>query len=96
MGLNTASAKHGLVYGVLFTLAILTVAARLVLSGPTGNITIFAIAFLMAGLVAVQYMGLKWEGRLIYLVIAIPMVLFIILVVVLIPDVTHFPFHLRF
>ena len=96
MGLNTASAKHGLVYGVLFALALLTVVARLVLSGPVGKIAIFVIAFLMAGLVGVQYMGLKWEGRLIYLVIAIPVVLFIILVVVLIPDVAHAPFHLRF
>ena len=93
----SASLKHGLVYAVLAVLALLSVATRfLPLPGHTGAVVIFAIAFLMAGLVAIQYMGLKWEGTLVYAVVAIPFILFFILVVTLIPDIAHYPFDVRF
>ncbi len=94
---NVASAKHGLVFGTLVVLAFLMVGARfLPLPGYAGTILLFAIAFVMAGLVVLQYMGLKWEGAIVYAVVAGPLVLFLILVLVLIPDVAHYPFHLRF
>ncbi len=55
------------------------------------NLAIFAVAIVMAGLVFFQYMDLKDEGSIIYWVIIIPFVLFAILVILLIPDVCHYP-----
>ncbi len=54
------------------------------------NLAIFSVAILMAGLVFFQYMDLKSEGKLIYWIMVIPMVLFAILFVLFIPDVCHY------
>ncbi len=50
------------------------------------NALVFGIAFVKASLVAWNFMHLKSEGRLIYMIALIPVVLFIILVTLLVPD----------
>jgi len=50
------------------------------------NTLVFGIAFVKASLVAWHFMHIKNEGRLIYMIAVIPVVLFIILVTILVPD----------
>jgi caa(3)-type oxidase subunit IV len=90
MSSNVGSAKHGLIFAQLIVLAGLSVLSGFLGLSPIWHtVALFAIAFSMAGLVVAQYMGLKGEGPLIYLVFFIPVVLFAVLVVPLIPDIAH-------
>jgi cytochrome c oxidase subunit IV len=53
-----------------------------------------AIASVKAAAVALFFMHLKFEGKLIYLILLVPVFLCIVLVVSLIPDVVHgLPFN---
>jgi caa(3)-type oxidase subunit IV len=91
MNSNTASNNHTMIFSVLVVMALSAVGVSLLhLPVMTNNVAIFAIAFVMAGLVFFQYMDLKSEGKLIYWLVVIPCVLFGILVVLFIPDVCHF------
>jgi cytochrome c oxidase subunit IV len=49
------------------------------------------IASIKASLVALFFMHLKFEGKLIYLILVVPVCLCILLVCALIPDVLHGP-----
>src|SRR5688500_12710884 len=49
------------------------------------------IASIKAAAVALFFMHLKFEGKLIYLILLVPVFLCIVLVVSLIPDITHRP-----
>jgi caa(3)-type oxidase subunit IV len=90
MASNSGSAKHGFVFGVLVLLALCSVTAGVLhLPVVLNNILIFAIAFAMAGLVVLQYMGLRMEGPLVFWTFLIPVILFAILVVGLMPDIAH-------
>jgi caa(3)-type oxidase subunit IV len=89
---NAVSTKHGFIFSQLAVLALLAVAVtRLHFSGGLNNLLVLGIAFGMAALVLVQYMGLKWRDTYIFWIFVIPVVLFAILVVLLIPDVAHQP-----
>jgi cytochrome c oxidase subunit 4 len=47
------------------------------------------IAAIKASFVALYFMHLKFEGKLIYLILLIPVFLCIVLVIALIPDIVH-------
>jgi cytochrome c oxidase subunit 4 len=54
-------------------------------------IVALSIAAVKAGFVALFFMHLKFEGKLIYLIAIVPLVLTVLLVTALIPDVIHGP-----
>jgi len=91
MNSNTASNNHAMIFSTLVVMALAAVGVTFLhLPLMANNVAIFAIAFVMAGLVFFQYMDLKSEGKLIYWIVIIPFVLFGILVVLFIPDVCHY------
>lgn len=49
---------------------------------------IFGIALVKAMLVAWNYMHLRHEGRMIFVILLVPILLFAILVLLLLPDIT--------
>jgi uncharacterized membrane protein len=61
------------------------------LPNAVNNLAIFAVAFTMAGLVVLQYMGLKIEGPLVIWLFVIPLILFVILVFLMMPDIAQVP-----
>jgi caa(3)-type oxidase subunit IV len=92
MDSKSASSNHGLIFSLLVILVFLSVGvSQIHLSGSMNNLAIFGIAFVMAGLVAGQYMGLRVEGKLIRWLVIIPLVLFFILVILQFPDIAHRP-----
>ena len=91
MNSNTASNNHTMIFSVLVVMALSAVGVTFLhMPIMANNVAIFAIAFVMAGLVFFQYMDLKSEGKLIYWIMVIPCVLFGILVLLFIPDVCHY------
>ncbi|SRR5579871_6834386 len=92
MAPRSKPSAHEITFSLLIVLVLGSVGASLMhLPSSTNNTIVLAAAFLMAGLVASQYMGLKVEGWVVRLTVAVPAVLFIILVVLLLPDIAHFP-----
>ncbi len=90
---------HEITFSFLILLVLGSVGVSLLhLPSSIHNAIVLTAAFLMAGLVASQYMGLKVEGWVVRLTVAVPVILFIILVVLLLPDIAHFsvPSFLRF
>ena len=97
MNPNPTSSNHGILYALLVVLVALAAWVSLLhLSPGLNNLAVFGIAFTMAALVLAQYMGLRWEGPLVLWVFAIPVILFAILVVMLLPDIAHTPMPFRF
>ncbi len=95
MDTKSGTANHGLIFSLLVIFVFLSVGvSQLHLSGGMNNLLVFGFAFVMAGLVAAQYMDLRLEGRLIRWIVVIPLVLFFILVVLLLPDIAHHPIPL--
>ncbi|HEY7117880.1 MAG TPA: cytochrome C oxidase subunit IV family protein [Tepidisphaeraceae bacterium] len=98
---HTEPAPHHAVnyLAVFITLVILTVvtvvAALLnVKSELTKVLIALAIASIKASAVVLYFMHLKFEGKLIYLILAVPVTFCILLVFSLLPDVTFAPiFH---
>lgn len=90
MDTKASAANHGTVFGILALLALCSIATG-VLHFPEAlnDVLIFGIAFAMAGLVILQYMGLKLEGQLVLWTFLVPVILFAILVVGLMPDIAH-------
>jgi caa(3)-type oxidase subunit IV len=91
-----ASMNHSLVFSLLVVLVFASVGIHLAhssghLSGTLNNLAIFAIAAVMAGLVVLQYMGLKIEGPLVVWLFVIPFILFVVLVFLMMPDVAQVP-----
>jgi caa(3)-type oxidase subunit IV len=85
------SSNHTAVFISLIVLVLCAVGVTFLhLSVMTQNFSIFGVAAVMASLVFFQYMNLKSEGHLIYWLTIIPLVLFAILVVLLMPDVCHY------
>jgi cytochrome c oxidase subunit IV len=79
------------IFGCLIVLTVVTVLAAFVHFG-TELITVgiaLLIAMVKATLVARYFMHLKFEGKLIWLILFAPLVLCVILVVALIPDIGH-------
>jgi cytochrome c oxidase subunit IV len=89
---TTPTAHHKLVYTMLVILALLSVGMGFLhLPAIVNNVAIFTIAFAMAALVVAHYMGLRWEGPIILWTFLVPIILFAILVVLLVPDIAHSP-----
>lgn len=87
---HNPSIDQGLSFATLVTLALFGVGVTLLqLSPGLQNILVFTAAFIMAGIVVLQYMGLKWEGPLVVWTFLIPVALFAILVIALVPDIAH-------
>jgi cytochrome c oxidase subunit 4 len=81
------------VFGTLVVLTIVTVAAAFV---ETDNelvkvLIALSIASVKAACVAFFFMHLKFEGKLIYLILLVPVLLCLLLVFALIPDVMYGP-----
>jgi cytochrome c oxidase subunit IV len=82
-----------LIFGVLVVLTIVTVLAALI--HFESELMVIGVALLIASIkgacVAAFFMHLKFEGKLIYLIAIVPLILTVLLVVALIPDVvmTH-------
>jgi cytochrome c oxidase subunit 4 len=55
-----------------------------------------AIASVKATFVVLYFMHLKFEGKLIYLILIIPVFLCLVLVIALIPDIVHAPLFVEF
>jgi len=92
MEIRTDPANHGPVFTLLMVLVLVATGISLLhLPVAINNSVVLGIAFVMAGLVAAQYMGLRLEGKLVHWIVVVPTVLFLILVVMLLPDIAHVP-----
>lgn len=81
------------VFGILVVLTIITVTATFM---PTENelvkvLIALLIASIKATAVAMYFMHLKFEGKLIYCIMIVPLSLCVILICALIPDIIHGP-----
>jgi caa(3)-type oxidase subunit IV len=81
-GHSTPLPHHKVNYVAIFALLVL-------LTIVTVAIAFVQIASIKAAFVALYFMHLKFEGKLIYLILALPVFLCIVLVVALIPDIVH-------
>ena len=85
-----------LVFGALVVLTIITVAVAFVeIRSEIAKVLLaLAIASVKASAVAYFFMHLKFEGKLIYLILIVPLILCVILCCALIPDIAHaLPFN---
>ena len=83
------------VFGLLVVLTAITVAvAFLDIHSEIAKVLLaLTIASIKASAVAFFFMHLKFEGKLIYLILIVPLLLCVLLVVALIPDIIyHTPF----
>jgi cytochrome c oxidase subunit 4 len=80
-----------LIFGVLVVLTIVTVAVAFldIKSEIIKVLLALTIASIKASAVALFFMHLKFEGKLIYLILIVPLLLCILLVCALIPDIVH-------
>jgi cytochrome c oxidase subunit 4 len=81
-------------FAVFITLVVLTiltvVAAMLNLKSEFAKVMLaLAIATIKASAVVLYFMHMKFEGKLIYLILLVPVFLCIVLVIALIPDIVH-------
>jgi cytochrome c oxidase subunit 4 len=83
--------NYFLIFGALIVFTVVTVlVAYIHFKSELVNVLIaLAIAFIKATLVARFFMHLKFEGKLIYLILFAPLALCVILVMALIPDVGY-------
>jgi cytochrome c oxidase subunit 4 len=92
-GHTEAAPHHEIPYGKVFVaLVVLTIVTVLVamyrFDLEIVNVLLaLAVASVKGALVALYFMHLKYEGKLIYLIFAVPLGLSVLLVVALIPDV---------
>jgi cytochrome c oxidase subunit 4 len=78
---------------VVLTIVTLLIALHRFENELTNVIAALAVASIKAAFVALYFMHLKFEGRLIYVILAVPIILTIGLVLSLIPDVGHGMHH---
>jgi cytochrome c oxidase subunit IV len=80
-----------LIFGVLVVLTGITVAVAFIeiKSEIVKVLLALAIASIKASAVAFFFMHLKFEGKLIYLILIVPLLLCILLVCALIPDIVY-------
>ena len=79
------------IFGLLVVLTVVTVLATFI---PTDKelvkvLIALSIASVKASFVALCFMHLKFEGKLIYLILLLPLFLCFVLVLALIPDIVH-------
>ena len=79
------------IFGLLIALTVVTVAVAFVHieSEITKVLVALSIATIKAAFVALFFMHLKFDGKLIYLILLVPVFLSIVLIVSLIPDIVH-------
>jgi cytochrome c oxidase subunit 4 len=79
------------IFVLLVALTVVTVVVAFVhiQSEPIKVLVALLIASIKASAVALYFMHLKFEGKLIYLILLVPAFLAIVLVVSLIPDIVH-------
>jgi cytochrome c oxidase subunit 4 len=80
-----------LIFGLLVVLTAITVGvAFLEIHNEIAKVLLaLTIASIKASAVALFFMHLKFEGKLIYLILIVPLMLCILLVCALIPDIVH-------
>lgn len=82
-----ASSGHEAIFIALVVLVLSMVGlSQAHLPGALHNTAIFLVAGIMSVLVAMRYMGLRIEGKLVWTMVLVSLLLFAILCVVLIPD----------
>jgi cytochrome c oxidase subunit 4 len=83
--------NYFLIFGVLVVLTAVTVAVSFVrFEDELVNVLIaLFIASIKASCVALFFMHLKFESKLIYVIIGVPLILCVILVMAIIPDIGH-------
>lgn len=74
---------------VALTIATVVVAFVHIHSEPIKVLVALLIASIKASAVALYFMHLKFEGKLIYLILLLPVFLAVVLVVALVPDIVH-------
>jgi cytochrome c oxidase subunit 4 len=79
------------IFGLLVALTVVTVVVAFVHlnSELTKVLVALTIASIKAAFVALYFMHLKFEGKLVYLILLVPVFLCIVLVIALIPDIVH-------
>jgi cytochrome c oxidase subunit 4 len=79
------------IFGLLVVLTIVTVAVAFIdIKSEIAKVLLaLAIASVKATAVALYFMHLKFEGKLIYLILFVPLALCVLLVVALIPDIVY-------
>jgi len=79
------------IFVLLIVLTVVTVVVAFVHieSELTKVLVALSIASVKAAFVALFFMHLKFEGKLIYLILLVPVFLSVVLVVALIPDIVH-------
>lgn len=99
-GHSEAEPHHAINYFAVFgTLVVLTIITVLVafanLKSETAKILLaLTIASIKASAVILYFMHVKFEGKLIYLILIVPITFSIMLVIALLPDITFAPiFH---
>jgi len=75
----------------LLGLVAISIAASIVLPKSLALLLIFAVAIVKALLVALNYMHLKYEKLLLYIIAIVPLVIVIILLFALFPDFVFYP-----
>lgn len=88
--------NYVLIFGVLVVLTVVTVAVAFVrFQNELVNLLLaMLVASIKAACVALYFMHLKFEGKLIYLILVVPLILCVILVCALIPDIAYaLPFN---
>jgi cytochrome c oxidase subunit 4 len=80
------------IFGLLVILTILTVGAAFLPAVANGSegvkvLVALTIASIKAAFVALFFMHLKFEGKMIYVIVGVPLALTVILVCALIPDI---------
>ena len=94
-GVTMAMPHHKVPYFLIFFLLVGLTGITVLVAGYRFNREIvnvllaLLIASVKATAVAFYFMHLKFEGKLIYLILIIPLLLCILLVVALIPDIIH-------
>ena len=90
--MNESAKSHVNYFSIWVWLVVLTVGYLLerFLGIPrhVALLAIFGIALVKALLVALNFMHLRWESPMIYAIVVVPIVLFGILLVLLLPDIT--------
>ena len=79
------------IFALLVVLTVVTVVVAFVhLNSEIVKVLVaLTIASIKASFVALYFMHLKFEGKLIYLILIVPLLLCILLVCALIPDIVH-------
>ncbi len=90
MATQSRPVNHNFVFAFLVMLVLISVGVSLLhLSALMNNLVVIGVALVMSALVVAQYMGLRFEGRLVIWSFALPLILFAILVIAMMPDIGH-------